>query len=313
MTRLDEVAATPLLDAGDRTWTWGDLLLAARLWGDWEPWLEGLQDPSVPDDVRAAEVAFRRERRLIAGDELRAWLTSHRLHVDEWRAWLRGEPAEPWTAGTCDGTFEHWTDRLAERAGALAAADREPATAPPPPAWFARMPDAAAAAAIGVPADEIARRAGELWQAERAHAQLCEDAAGADTIQRLVSANTVDWLRLDCELIQSADEDVAKEAALLVREDGMELPEVALAAGLDLQSSRAWAGDIATELRGRLVSAAPGELVGPIAVNGHFVLAHVRAKLVPEASDPDVRARAEQAARAQALERVVREEVRRRG
>ena len=62
-----------------------------------------------------------------------------------------------------------------------------------------------------------------------------------------------------------------------------------------------------------MVSAAPGELVGPVAVNGHFVLAHVRAKLVPEASDPEVRARAEVAARAQALERVVREEVRRRG
>ena len=175
------------------------------------------------------------------------------------------------------------------------------------------MPDAAAAAAIGVPADEVARRTGELWQAERAHAQLCEDAAGGDAIQRLVTTNTVDWLRLDCELIQSADEDVAKEAALLVREDGMDLPEVARVAGLALQSSRSWAGDITAELRGRLVSAAPGELVGPIATGGDFVLAHVRAKLVPDASDPDVRARAEAAARAQALERVVREEVRRRG
>ena len=41
--------------------------------------------------------------------------------------------------------------------------------------------------------------------------------------------------------------------------------------------------------------------------------AHVRAKVVPDASDPDVRARAEDAARAAALERVVREEVHRRG
>lgn len=309
MTRLDEVAAAPLLDARERTWTWGDVFLAARLWGEWDAWLAGVADRRAPADQRAAEVAFRRERRLIAGDELRAWLASHRLGVDDWRAWLRGEPVEPWTAGVCDGSFDLWADRLAERAGALSAADPAPAPAPPPPAWFGRMPGAGEAVAIGIPADAVARRAEELWLAERAYQRLCADAAAGDAVERLVADNTVDWLRVDCELIEAVDEDVAREAALLVREDGLDMPEVARIARLPLAADQVYVGELPVELRPWLISAAPGELVGPVAVNGHFVLAHVRGKLVPTAADPDIRARAEQAARSAALERVVREEV----
>jgi len=313
VTRLEEVAQTPLLDAGERTWTWGDLFLAARLWGEWEPWIAGLAGRPVPADPKGAEVSFRRARRLIAGDELRAWLAEQHLTVDDWRAWLGGEPGEPWTAGVCDGSFDVWADRLAERAGALAAADPPPAASPPPAAWFGRMPGTADALALGIPADAVALRAEALWSAERAYESLCAEAAGADAVARLVTDNSVDWLRVDCELIEAADEDVAREAALLVREDGLAMPEVARIAGLPLAADRVYVVELPEDLRPRLVSAAPGELVGPIAVNGHYVLAQVHAKLVPTSADPDIRARAEQAAIDGALARVVREQVRRHG
>ena len=231
VTRLEEVAENPLLDAGQRAWTWGDLFLAARLWGEWEPWIAGLADRPAPADPKAAEVSFRRARRLIAGDELRAWLAEQHLTVDDWRGWLRGEPGEPWTAGVCDGSFDLWADRLAERAGALAAADPPPASTSPPAAWFGRMPGAADAQALGIPADAVALRAEALWSAERAYEQLCAEAAGGDAVERLVTDNSVDWLRVDCELIEAADEDVAREAALLVREDGLAMPEVARSPG----------------------------------------------------------------------------------
>lgn len=313
MTLLPEVAPDPLLVARDTTWSWADLFLAATLRDEWSTLVTNR--PPEPDG-KAAEVGFRRARRLLAADELEEWLAENRLTVAEWRAYVHGgEPVNPWIAGICSGTFDTWKQRLAERAGALAAADPKPTPSPPPAAWFAHMPDADAAARIGIPVDEVAVRTELLWQAERALERLRIDAAAGDAIARTVAANNADWLRVDWELLEAGDENVAREAALLVREDGMNLPDVARVAGLPLAADRVFVGEQPAEIQPKLLSAAPGELVGPLALGGTgtWLLAHVRDKLVASADDPEIRSRAEAAAVKAAIERVVREEVRWRG
>ena len=301
MTLLDEVAGTALFETSGRTWTWGDVFLAARLWGQWEPWLDSVRDRESPDDPRAAEVAFRRERRLISADELRDWLAARRLTVDDWRAWVRGEPGETWTAGICSGVFDRWAEQLAERAAAAAAADPPLRPAALPSAWSARLAD-----------DDDPRRADELWYAERAYEKLCQFAGDRDAVARTIASTGTDWLRGDFDLLEAGDEDVAREAALLVRADGMNLDDAARTAGLSLASGSVYVADIDADLRPRLMSAAPGELVGPVPLKSRdtFALAHVRAKVEPSIDDPDVASRAAHVAVGAALERAVREEVR---
>ena len=325
-----------MLSVGDSTYTWGDVFLAARLWGEWdalEEWLRNglaaLEAAPVADaDVKQAGEDWRRARRLLAGDELKNWLARKRLSIDDWRAYVAravalhragaggaatGAVADDvvagsiWAEGACSGAFEGHAARLAERVAAPAAG----APAPPPPAWFERSPSAAEAEAIGIPAAEVARRVERLWAAEEAHARLCDAVRESDAIRRTVSANTVDWLRLDCELLRVGAEDAAREAVLLVREDGMPLPEVARQAGLELAAERLYLGEMPPELRPRLASAAPGELVGPLATGGEgYLLVAVNDKVVPSLEDPEIRARAENAAIASAVEREVQARVR---
>jgi hypothetical protein len=126
-----------------------------------------------------------------------------------------------------------------------------------------------------------------------------------------VTANNIDWLRVDCERVEAADEDAAREAALLVRADGLGLRDVARMAGLDLVAERLYVADLPRDLQPIAESAAPGELVGPVSTgNGRFALLVVRDKVVPTIDDAEIRERAEQAALDAALARAVAEHVR---
>jgi hypothetical protein len=292
VTTLAEVAGEPVFDAGGRAYTWGDVFEAARLRGEWhEP---GLPEGIPPEDaVKLAGQRFRTERRLLAGDEMRAWLAEHRLTLDDWNGYLRrlvlrasgaaetlpaGEDAL-WADGICSGTFEGYAQALARRAAALAATG------------------------AGDPDDH-------LPQAERAYQELIARVAASEAPGRAVEANSADWLRVDCEYLAAPDEDVAREVALLLREDGMPLPDVARQAGLEPAGGLIFAGEMDPDLRTRMMSAAPGDTVGPVALGGLFAVVAVRGKVAPSMDDPEIRERAESWAIEAALEREVAERVR---
>src|SRR3954469_21478512 len=134
MTLLADVAELPVLSAGGITYRWSDVFLAARLRGEWEP-LErsAAVAEAAPDEetLRRARAAFRTERRLLAADELRDWLSEHRLRLADLDACLRrrlghggaehGGAAGPppphatWAEGICSGAFEHFAQTLAAR------------------------------------------------------------------------------------------------------------------------------------------------------------------------------------------------------
>jgi hypothetical protein len=64
-------------------------------------------------------------------------------------------------------------------------------------------------------------------------------------------------------------------------------------------------GEIAGELASSLLAAQEGELVGPLAANGSFVLVLVRAKVYPEPDDPDIQRMAVRRLTEQAVARAV--------
>jgi hypothetical protein len=336
MTLLADVAALPVLAAGGRTYTWGDVFLAARLRGEWDAIeqraalgvaLEQSAAPPAEDAVKRAGNAFRTERRLLAADELRAWLARRRLTLADWNGFLRralllasspdpadagaADPAEViWAEGVCSGAFDGFVQALAERAAALAV-EPDVDAGLPAPVWFERAPSREAAARMGVAPDSVAVLCDELWRAEAAHARLRERVIASDAPRKAVASHGVDWLRVDCDLMIASDEDIAREIVLLVREDGVALDEAARRAGLEATRVSVLAGDIASELRARAMSATAGDLVGPVAIEppkGFAVMA-VRGKVAPSMDDPEIRERAERWAIEQALEREVSDRV----
>ena len=324
MTLPADVAGSPVFDTRSRAWTWSDVFLAARLSGEWQTLLAATRDAEAPPDaVKQAGREWRVARRLIAGDELTAWLAKRRVSVADWNAHLRRaigdrdadaapDPDALWAEGVCSGAW----DRIAERLSAWAAAWEDAGTpaAPqqPPPEWVAQMPSPGDAGAIGVDPARVAARCDELWAAETAFERLCADAAASDAVGASVAARNVDWLRVDCDWLEAADENVAREAALLARVDGLGLADVAQRAGLPLEPRRVFVGDLDPALQPTRMSAAPGDLVGPVALGnggGRWLLAAVHAKVVPTLDDPDIRARAQAAAIDAAVRRTVDEQI----
>ena len=324
MTLLADVADTPVFHTRSRAWTWGDVFLAARLSGEWQAVLTATRDADAPPDaVKQAGREWRIARRLIAGDELTTWLAKRRLSVADWNAHLRraigdrGDGAAPepdalWAEGVCSGAWDDVAERLSARAAAWQAAGTPQAPRPVPAEWLARMPSHEDAGQIGVDPARVAARRDDLWAAEAAFAGLCADAAASDAVAAAVTARSVDWLRVDCDWLEAADEDVAREAALLARVDGLALADVAQRAGLPLEPRGVYVGDLDPALQPTLMSAAPGDLVGPVALGnggGRWLLAAVHAKVVPTLDDPDIRTRAQAAAVGAAVGRTVEEQI----
>jgi hypothetical protein len=324
VTLLVEVADVPVFATASRTWTWSDVFLAARLWGEWDGLLEATRPATAPPEaVKQAGRDWRVARRLIAGDELKDWLAGRNLTLADWNDYIRraigvrpaGAAPQPdvlWAQGACSGTWDGVSERLSARAAAWEEAGAPTAPGPPPPAWFAQMPPAPDAEQIGIAGPTVALRAEQLWSAEAAFARLCATAAASDAVASAVTAHNVDWLRVDCDWLEAGDENVAREAALLARVDGLALPDVAQRAGLPLDPRRIYVGDLDAALQPALMSAAPGDLIGPLSPgngSGPWLLACVREKVVPTLDDPDIRARAEDAVVGAAVRRAVEQHV----
>lgn len=322
VTLLVDVAEAPVFATATRTWTWGDVFLATLLWGEWDALLGATRDADAPSDaVKRAGRDWRVARRLIAGDEMTAWLARRRLGVGDWNDFIRrstgkptGAPPEPalmWAQGACSGAWDDVAGRLADRAAAWAAEGTPAATEPPPSAWAGRMPSATGAHQIGADPARVAAHCSDLWAAELALSRLSDRAAASAAVATAVTSHNVDWLRVDCDWLETADEDVAREAALLARLDGLALADVARRAGLPVEARRVYVGELEASLQPTLVSAAPGDLVGPVALaDGHrWLLAAVRDKVVPSLDDPAIRARAERTAVDAEVHRTVAEQV----
>jgi hypothetical protein len=136
-------------------------------------------------------------------------------------------------------------------------------------------------------------------------ARFCADVASPQAIEREVHAQHMDWLRLDCRWLAHTQEDVVREAALCVREDGRDLATVAGDAGVRLRTEMVLLETAEPALRGHLLGARPGDVLGPLPLGDEFRLIEVLAKRAPTADDPDIRARAADAV----VRRAVRGEV----
>jgi hypothetical protein len=295
-----------VFSVGELDYRWADVVAAARARGRWDEIaqqaaagiaaLERLSQPVDQADLDEAMQSFRYARSLIAAEELEAWLAHWGLQTADWTSFLRrgiartqangdgsaiAEENDVWAEAVCSGALADLAVDLASR---VAAAD-----------------------AGGVPPGPVET---DLTRMDEQHASFVERALTPDSAAKALELRSSDWVRLRYVALAFPAAAMASEAALLVREDGLPLADVADRAGVALAERETFLEDVDSDLSESLLSAPVGELVGPLPVRDGFVLLRVDEKVAPMLSDPVIRDRLREEVPRRALEREVRNRVR---
>jgi hypothetical protein len=326
---------------GSRAYTWRDVVAAAVLRGDWSVLEQqtrlGLalvqqaeeQDARPSEEqIEAAGQEFRYERELITAEEMEAWLGRFGITVDDWmdyveRSLLRqanqdseteAEPDEPdedelaqsvIAEAACSGTLTEFAQRLAGRAAmaARAAAEKldDAGEIDPEDLDAVRREVAAAFERLGLPPPD-GEAVAELSRLERTFEAYSSRLITPAAVRAQIEAHRLDWIRLDIFSLTFQNESAAREAWLCLEEDGTSLAQVAASAHIPVQEAHLYLGDVDAGARSGLMSARPGEIVGPLALGDRFHLFLLRDKSAPTEDDPEVRRRAEEALQGRLLE-----------
>lgn len=307
MTAVDEGArwSAPAFSVGDVLYTWADVAAFAQRDGRWARLVrevgEGLACERAghvadPATVKQAATEFRYRHRLVSGEETEAWLRARGVDVADWMGYIRrsvlragcqatdGVPADTdvdallWSTGRCGGLLDDFARALAERV----------------------------AVHVRVAGDVPTR----LEEADAAVERFRAEVVTVDAIEAVIAARHLDWLRVAMEEAHFGTEGAAREAVLCVRDDGLDLNEVCDLAGARLVQRRCRLEECDAAMRPLVLGARLGELLGPVPIEGGFVLARVESKIVPSSEDRDIRKRAGEVALAAAVRREVEERVR---
>jgi hypothetical protein len=295
----ESVQEKTLFAVADARYRWRDVVELARRRGDWarlgddaragaaaERMLDASGESVRSEELDAAAKEFRYARDLLSGDELADWLERRGLTQDDWHAYLRrtlargrieapppngDEPELTWIEGVCSGRLEELARELAE--------------------LVAVSPDA---------------RPDRL---ELAFDEFCARAVDEAGCARELEANRLEWLRFGYDAVTLDEENAAFELSQCVHADGDTLGAAAARAGASVDEREDWLDEIEPALAARFLAAQPGDLLGPVASEDTFVVAHVRTKIAPSLDDPEVRARAEEAVVTRAVGRAVADRV----
>jgi hypothetical protein len=292
LTRLD---ALRWAERHDATW----LETASGRW-------RALADEGAPDDERplalAAEAAgdeFRYAAGLEEADTFLAWLAERGLEVEDWSlAFTRDialrcacpldtvgdEIALPVMLADLAATdvLDAAAARLAVRAAVWVEAGAPPAQVPPSPLASPRLPWAA----LGVSAADLDAVDARLAAIEASFASDLAAGLTPDAEKALLQGHALEWLVLRADVTWWASEDAAREALWCVRDDGLPLAQVAREAGERAVEMRRILHDVPAELHDALLSASPGDTIGPIAGPAGWAVASVIEKHAPSLDEP---------------------------
>lgn len=185
----------------------------------------------------------------------------------------------------CSGALRQYTTTLAGAAAASAAMGEEA-----PHGDLAA--DTPLPATLGIEPTRARERLPLLRRLEAAYSRFRERALTEHALEERLAARAIDWLRIEGRVLSFEHEGMAREAALLVRDDGMDPDDVGTQAGRPVQGLCLYLEDAEPFLKDRLMSAGEGELVGPLQSDGRHVLVMVERKVRASLDDPGVRERA---------------------
>jgi hypothetical protein len=330
---VQRLAGRKVFTAGKREYSWDDVVLAAHLWGAHAALERAVREELAckkhlatlgewarePDVEDEAADAWRYDRNLLAADDLNAWLDDRGLDEDAWsdyiersvlRAQWSGEmdeitranrvtPAEVTEAmyvdAVCSGALERWAEDLAGRAAVY---ERLVGAKKTPPCSKTRV----RSVLKRVPRDVAGDRE-HIGCLEVVYADFTAGLATPDALDHEIEGHVLDWTIFDCTSVYFGSASAAREAALLVREDGLPLAEAASMAKAFVQRTRYVLEDADAALRDRLTASRAGEVIGPLAIDGRPALIGVVKRVEPSKKQAAVRKRAQ--------ERVIRRTIQR--
>lgn len=307
---------------------WRDVIVAAWKRGDWDATerrarqgnacavaaqATGLGLPAGLLEQAGQE--FRYARELVTAHSMEEWLDRARLSARDWTGYLRREthrarhvpppsldalvaqfPLDDATAArlalidaTCAGDGDRWARSLAARVAAIRtiAADSKDGRAADD------VVPAALAAAIGVDVASWRATARRIAGIERTFERFRASEITEHAVETFVASRQLEWIRFDCRVMAFPEEDMAAEAALLLREDGEGFTGVYRAAHTEPRRTQFLIDHLEPGMRDAFLAARAGDLVGPMRADGEFVLYLIEEKVLPSAHDPEIRRLAE--------------------
>jgi hypothetical protein len=316
--RLLELGRRPLFTVEGMTYSWGDVLAWAAARGTLEELSQrsrrGLtcvrgaterRDEIDPEELSAEASRFRYGRSLLSAEELNAWLRRWNVTVHEWGGYLERclmldrhlEDDDP-PPEDAEAAHAEFVDALYVDAVSSGFLEREA---------LGFVADAALADLTPV---EAAGDRTVMVERTLAAAALARASAVSELgLEREIARRGFDWTRLELDMLELSEEGAAREAALCMRVEGRELAQVAAACRAEVARLTAYLVDLEPWLQPSLVSAQPGELVGPVEEGDGFVLLAVRERDAAAATDPELRRRAEIALVERAVRRATEERV----
>ncbi len=329
------------------TYRWRDVILSAVRRGDWHAVeararigaaavrhadATGTTLPSGTLDAAARE--FRYARDLVTAQSMEEWLERREIQVHEWTAYLRRElqrtrvvtdadalvsryPVADAEAirltmvhAACGPDLDAWARTLARQSAARASLATVPPSLVSAPAddqlhHLSPLP----ASVIGHDVDALRASAHRLDAIEESVRVFRAATLTDRAVQDLVNGRQLDWVRFDCRVLAFPREEMAAEAALLLRDDGEGFTGVYQAAHTEPRTERFFLDQVDESLRDHFLGSRPGDLIGPVHVDAEFVLYQVEEKVLPTIRDHDVRHRAECAVLDLALDQQVERHV----
>lgn len=309
---------------------WGDVVLAAIGWGGWHllecSAEDGLAAACAAEEsrdqvdngaLRDSVVRLRRARGLLTGEDYEHWLADWSLSTEDIRLYFAHTALSGRTAGgmvnqsadhrpdtaplaravrnaaIVSGRLQSWAERLAKcaaaAAGLTALGEETPIVSRDAIAGLVEA--GGACRASGLDEAQVCARAPRIAELQTAERMFADHVVKPERIKRCIAEHRLAWQRFAWEEVSFPGEGAAREAALLVREGGMGLAEVAGLAHVAIGLREAYSED-ATELAGVLAAAVPGELLGPLAGDCGWRLLRVRERTPPAGDDINLRDRA---------------------
>jgi hypothetical protein len=306
---MEKLFGQAVFSVGDKEYNWEDVVLSAKVRGDWDELERGLiqglaclrradakRDPLPVQEATLEANAFRYKRNLITAEETETWLKLWPLSTEEWMGYIRRSLLR-----------RKWADNLSEIVSKYPVSDdeirssiRSEAVCSGYLARFAR--DLAGRAAtyerlkegsdtainreriesyLGVLLQRVGshdleslahqplERLVNLATLEAAFEESSDRCLTPEALRSCVAANRIDWIKLGLDYVAFHDEHAAREGALCVKEDSMTLAEVAADAQQPLRHITLYIEELGGELKSAFLACAEGEILGPVRWEEH--------------------------------------------
>ena len=266
----------------------------------------------------SAAIAFRYKHDLITAEETERWLEDRGVSLAEFSEYFARQYWGRSYSGTVDlptssyqtaspeekdlflvdltlsGSLDRMAERLSYRVAAQADEARDNrANAVEERARFL------AAAKIDDLADWLAQLGrdeqwlGEVLAAEAAYQRRVAEILTEQAFQRELKSMQLNFMRFELETVEVDSRDAAAEVVACVRNDGMEMSEVAEEGRYPFHRSDVLLEDIPSEQQRRFLSAKAGALFDPVPRGDAFQVWRVKTRTEPSLQDPIIRARLE--------------------